>query len=194
MICLCKHWMHDSRLMQVPFVACPASRRRRLNADGPQSWAGSRPLTAKQVKAFQRTAKVLRSMRPWNMESAADYLNQWLALRAEREHPTSKPKPVHFLSLKPIAKEKPEAAWRCFSQKGQNMLRVRNVIDKQQVEGRPKAGAKAHAKARSKAKPKATAKAKGLNQLGAHIADGLARPSFVCMGMQRNSGSPHLKR
>jgi hypothetical protein len=160
-VCLCKHWMHDSRLMQPPFVICPGDRKSALDPHGPQHWAGSRPLPTKKVQAYMKTVKKLRCMSPWDMKPAADYLESWLNQRSARECPSGNPPPVTFFAwIRTKAANAGIAvhsAWEHFCKTDASIVKVK-------PRPKPKPKPKSKSKAKATPKPKAKPKAKGKSQ------------------------------
>lgn len=170
-IALPKHWMHESHLTQQPFVLVPFQFKDRLDPNGPQEWAEFRPLNPLKVDNYKKTVRVLRSMRPWAMEEAAEYLERWLGEAETVQPPGIPPVPPLFGLVEHITREQQQqqqpSAWTNFVQTARTSLLVRpKPKPRPRPEPRPDAKAKAKAaaaaaaaKAAGRRRPRAQAEA-----------------------------------
>lgn len=153
--------MHESRLMQAPFVICPAEYKLKLDRHGPQQWAGSRPIKPQKMKSYTRTVAQLRRIKPWDMTEAADYLEKWLSGAEARQHPSAVPTLVKLFEWMcnracDRFRQQP-SAWEYFCKADQRQIKIKPTTPA----GAPKRKAKAKPCAKGKAKASAKAAAKG---------------------------------
>ena len=182
-IALPKQHMHHTALQQKPFVICPYSYKEKLDLRGPLRWAEFRAMPANRIEKLRRTARTLRQMRPWDMTSAADYLDRWLDESEMSNQPCGAPDTPDVFQLlwkhnerhRETARQGPTAGWTNFVQTSKKLLTAKP---------KPKPKAKADAKAKAKAKNQAKAKARPRRQQEAPSSD-----SSSSSGASDDSGS-----